>query len=77
MNSMSVDYGDGGAIFEVGLRNGVWQVTRDGVFFGHYRGRGSAIQAAKDAAGRPSSRQKAGRVVINEDDQTAPSARRF
>ena len=77
MNSTSVDYDDGGAIFEVGLRNGVWQVTCDGVFYGHYRGRGSAIQAARDAAGRPSSRKTAARVVICDDDQTPPSARRF
>ncbi len=55
-------------MFEVGLRNGIWQVVRDGVFFGHYRGRGAAVAAAQDAARLPLSRTTAAQVVICEDD---------
>ncbi len=58
---------DDGALYEVGLQNGVWQVTRDGALFGHYRGRGAAIRAARDAARRPASRATAAKVVIRED----------
>ncbi len=58
----------GGALYEVGLQNGVWQVTRDGVFFGHYRGRGAAIHAARDAARLSASRTTAAKVVVREDN---------
>ena len=58
----------GGTRYEVGLCNGVWQVTRDGVFFGHYRGRGAAITAARDAAQRSAYRAAAAEVVICDDN---------
>jgi len=58
----------GGALYEVGLCNGVWQVTRDGELFGHYRGRGAAITAAKDAAQRLASHAIIAKVVIRDDD---------
>jgi hypothetical protein len=32
--------------FRVTLRTGVWNVSRDGVFFGDYMTRGNAIRAA-------------------------------
>jgi hypothetical protein len=60
--------GGGAAVFEVALRNGIWQVARDGEFFGHYRGRGAAVAAAQDAARLPLSRATAAQVVICEDD---------
>ena len=68
MSSTGFDESGGGAVYEVGLRNGVWQVTCDGVFFGHFRGRGAAIHAAKQAAQLPASRVKAAKVVVCEDD---------
>ena len=57
------------AIYEVGLREGVWRVTRDGEAFGTYRGRGAAIHAARDAARRPASRLTPAEVVIREDNE--------
>ena len=58
----------GGAIYEVGRLNGVWQVNRDGVFFGHYRGRGAAILAAKAAARLAGLQPGVARVVVRESD---------
>ena len=75
MSSTALDH-SGGAIYEVALRNGVWQVTCDGVLFGHYRGRGAAIQAARGAAQLPASRIAGAQVVICEDDMAGPPARR-
>ncbi len=60
---------DSGAMrFEVGLRQGVWHVVRDGEVFGTYRGRASALAAARDAARLPLSRATPAQVVLQEDD---------
>lgn len=69
MSSESARDDDDGeaAIYEVGLRQGVWHVMRDGKVFGVYRGRGAAIQAAREAARRPASRLTPAKVVIRED----------
>ena len=57
-----------GELFEVGLRQGVWHVFRDGAFFGHYRGRGAAVAAAQEAARRPLSRARMAEVIVHDDD---------
>ncbi len=62
--------GGGGALFEVGLWRGVWQVNRDGVFFGHYRGRGAALAAAQDAARLPPLRASMAQIVVRDEDFT-------
>lgn len=60
--------GGGGVLFEVGLREGVWQVSRDGQLFGHYRSRAAAVASARDAARLPLSGGAAAQVVVIEDD---------
>ncbi len=37
-------------VFRIALRSGIWNVSRNDVFFGDYRTRGNAVRAACEAA---------------------------
>lgn len=60
--------GAGASVFEVKLRHGVWQVIRDGAFYGHYRARKPALEAAMAAARLPPTRLKPAEVVVHAED---------
>ena len=55
---------DGAWFIRVSKQHGVWQVIRDGAFYGHYRDRQPAVDAARAAALKPSSRGRPAEVVI-------------
>ena len=47
---------DEARFIRVSKQHGMWQVIRDGAFYGHYRDRQPAIDAARAAALLPSTR---------------------
>lgn len=53
MNDMAV-------VLMITLRHGIWRVTKDGVFYGDYRSKGSAAEGAESAA---VALRRAGRTV--------------
>jgi hypothetical protein len=53
MNDMAV-------VFLITLRHGIWRVTKDAVFYGDYRSRGTAVEGAESAA---VALRRAGRIV--------------
>lgn len=60
--------GGGASTFTVGMRHGVWQVTRDGVFYGDYPVRQSAVDAAQRAAQLPPTRTRPAEIIFHDDD---------
>ncbi len=60
--------GGGASIFAVSRRHGVWQVLRDGVFYGDFPVRQSAMDAVQRASLLPPTRGPAADVRVCEDD---------
>ena len=60
--------GAGALVITVGRAHGVWQVARDGVFYGDYPVRQSAIDAARAAARLPLTRASPAEIVVSEVD---------
>lgn len=59
-------------IFRVALASGVWQVSQDGAFFGHYLTRGNAIRAACAGARDEERRGRAAQVFEAADSVALP-----
>ena len=57
--------GAGALVINVGRAHGVWQVTRDGVFYGDYPVRESAMEAASAAARLPLTRTLRAAIVVS------------
>lgn len=60
--------GGGGLTFDVRRAHGVWQVLRDGVFYGDYPVRQSAIDAANAAARLPVTRTTRAGIFVSDED---------
>jgi hypothetical protein len=58
--------------FTAAERQGVWAVTRDGVFYGDYLSREQAIASAQAGARAIEARGGAARVVVRSGDQRVP-----
>jgi hypothetical protein len=67
MHSTARD-GGGASAFVVGRRRGVWQVVRDGVFYGDFPVRQSAMNAAQVAARLPLDRATPAEIRVCEDE---------
>lgn len=62
--------GGGASAFEVRRAHGVWQVVRDGAFYGDFPVRQSAMDAAKAAALLPLTRATPARISVCDEEES-------